>query len=114
MSDDNIIVYPTFSTGKVEKPEVVLYTEDAQAKKFIDIQNDIARYVEEPDQWLHWNDAYWQNTSKLEVTETIRCMNRQDALDFQGQKTLRKQMCSRRFAQNVEGFARGDKRALYG
>jgi putative DNA primase/helicase len=111
MGDDNI-VYPTFSTGKVEKPEVVLYTEDAQAKKFVDLQNDNLRYVEELDQWFLWNGHYWQAISKLDVIETIRHVNRVDALDFQGQRTLRKQMCSRRFAQNVEGFARGDSRCL--
>jgi hypothetical protein len=36
----------------------VKLTEDAQAKAFVDIQNDNARYVEEIGQWFIHNGVY--------------------------------------------------------
>jgi hypothetical protein len=64
MSDENV-VHLASSTEKVEKLVPVKLSEDAQAKIFVDIQNDTLRYVEENDQWYMYNDYYWEEISKL-------------------------------------------------
>jgi putative DNA primase/helicase len=95
-----------------QEPEAIAYTELAQAKKFIDMSDDTLRYVEELDRWFRWNGRYWENISKLVIVEDIRQMNRQDALCIPKGKGPTKQMCSLRFARNIEGFCRGDRRCL--
>ena len=83
MSDEKV-VYPEFSTSKTENPEVVKYTEDAEAKAFVDIQNGNLRYVEENDQWYDHNGNYWEEISKLTIIEAARVMNRETALTIKG------------------------------
>ena len=48
MSEDKI-VYPEFSTDRTEKVDAVKFTEDAQAKALVDLQNGDIRYVAEND-----------------------------------------------------------------
>ena len=79
MSEEKI-VYPEFSTSKTEKPEAVKYSEDAQAKVFVEMQNGNLKYVEENDRWYNYNDYYWEELSRLTVFEAARLMNRQTAL----------------------------------
>lgn len=111
MSDEKV-VYPDFSTSKTEKPGAVKYTEDFQAKAFVDIQNGNLRYVEENDRWYIYNDYYWEEISKLTVIKSARLMNRGTALNLDKDPRLAKQMSSRRFAQQVEAYSRGDERCL--
>jgi putative DNA primase/helicase len=111
MSDEKV-VYPEFSTSKTENQEVVKYTEDAEAKAFVDIQNGNLRYVEKNDQWYGHNGNYWEEISKLSIIEAARQMNRETALTIKSDPRLKKQICSRRFAQQVEAYSRGDERCL--
>jgi putative DNA primase/helicase len=111
MSEEKI-VYPEFSTSKTEKPEAVKYSEDAQAKVFVDIQNGDLKYVEENDRWYHYNGFYWEELSRLAVFEAARLMNRDTALTIEKEAKLKKQISSRRFTQQVEAFARHDERCL--
>jgi putative DNA primase/helicase len=114
MSDDHNdkIVYADFSTSKTEMPEGVKFTEDFQAKAFVDLQDDNIRYVEENDQWYKYNGIYWEEISRLEMIESARLMNRGTALAVNKSPVLQRQLSSRRFAQNVEGYSRGDERCL--
>src|SRR5262249_48605700 len=102
---------PPFSTTEVEKPEAVKLTEDAQAKAFVDIQNDNLRYVEEIDQWyVHNSDTNcWEGISRLVVIESARLMNRGTAITIEKDPTLKKRLSSRGFAGSVEQFSRGDE-----
>ena len=111
MSEEKI-VYPEFSTTKTEKPEAVKYSEDAQAKVFVEMQNGNLKYVEENDRWYNYNDYYWEELSRLTVFEAARLMNRQTALTIPKEAKLKKQISSRRFTQQVEAFARHDERCL--
>jgi putative DNA primase/helicase len=111
MAEDNV-VRPDFSTIKTETVDVVKLTEDAQGKAFVDIQQGNMRYVEENDQWYYHNSIYWEPISKLSIIETARQMNRKAAVSLNKGTNLKKQLCSRRFAQNVEAYARGDERCL--
>jgi putative DNA primase/helicase len=114
MPDDNV-VYPKFSTEKVEPPpEVVKFTEHAMAKQFVDMAQDKVRYVIDTEQWLQWTGLYWEPDKKEETFQTIRDMNHKTArvLDPKGNVTVRKQMCSVRFAKNVETFAKSDPRIV--
>ena len=106
---DNVI---PFSTEKVEKPEAVKFTEDAQAKAFVDIQNGNAKYVQKFDQWYYHNGNYWEDVSKLEVIEEARLMNRGTAITLDTNPNLKRQLSSLRFAMSVEKFAHGDERCL--
>src|SRR5260221_12837018 len=106
---DNVI---SFSTEKVEEPEVVKLTEDAQAKAFVDIQNDCMRYVEEIDQWYIHNGHYWEEISKKSITESARLMNRGTAITIDKAPALKRQLSSLCFAQQVGGFAEGHERRL--
>ena len=108
------IVHVAFSTSRTEEgPEAVMFTEDSQAKAFVDIHEDNLRYVEENDQWYAHNGNYWEEISKLVVTEQARIMNRGTALAIgKDIKGLKRQLSTRRFAQNVEGNSRGDERCL--
>jgi hypothetical protein len=79
ISDDKV-VYPDFSTTDTEKPEAVKFTEDAQAKAFVDIQNGTMRYVKENEQWFIHNGNYWEEVYQLSVIEAARPMNRGTAI----------------------------------
>jgi hypothetical protein len=57
-------------------PEGVKFTEDFQAKAFVDLQDDNIRYVEENDRWYKHNSVYWEEMSRLDVIELVRLMNR--------------------------------------
>jgi hypothetical protein len=60
----------------VETLEVVDYTEDAQAKVFVDLEEGNLRYVSEIDQWYRYNGCYWEPIDRLVVIEDVRWMNR--------------------------------------
>src|SRR6266478_7097508 len=109
---DEKVVYPEFSTNRTERPETVMFTEDSQAKAFVDNQDDNLRYVEENDQWYIHNGIYWEEISRLVVTEKARLMNRGTAIALDKDTKLKKLLSTRRFAQNVEGYSRGDERCL--
>ena len=81
MSDENI-VHLASSTERVENVTPVKLTEDAQAKAFVDIQNDTLHYVEENDQWYLHNDYYWEGISKLVVIKSVRQLNRRTAFNL--------------------------------
>src|SRR5262249_47365082 len=109
---DEKVVYPEFSTSQTERPEAVMFTEDSQAKAFVDIQDGNLRYVEENDQWYIHNGNYWAEVSTLVVTEQVRLMNRGTAITVDKDPRLKKQLSTRSFAKNVEGFSRSDERCL--
>jgi putative DNA primase/helicase len=112
MSEDKV-VYPEFSTNRTEKVDAVKFTEDAQAKIFVDAQNGDMKYVSENDQWYFYNGIYWEAVNKLEVIESARQMNRGTAhlLNNKDQR-IRQKLSGRHFSQQVEAFARGDERCL--
>jgi putative DNA primase/helicase len=101
-----------FSTVKPEKQEPVKFTEDSQAKIFIDRAGDALRYVHELDQWYIHNGDYWQEVSKLAVIEQVRLLNRETALEVEKSDKLAKSLSARRFTMSTEAYARGDERSL--
>ena len=98
MSDENVV---PFSTSKTEKPGAVKFTEDFQAKAFVDIQNGNLKYVEAIYQWYIHNGNYWEDLSKLTVIKSAQLMNRGTALNLDKDPRLAKQISSRRYAQQV-------------
>jgi putative DNA primase/helicase len=109
---DEKVVYPEFSTSRTEEPKVVMFTEESQAKAFVDNFDGNLRYVEENDQWYFHNGNYWEEISRLVVTEQARLMNRGTAIAVEKDPKLKKQLSTRSFARNVEGFSRHDERCL--
>ena len=96
----------------VEKLDTVPLTEDAQAKAFVDSHDGNLKYVEENDQWYRHNGVYWEEISRLSIIDRARLMNRGTAITLNQNSNLKKQLSSRRFAQQVEGLSRGEERCL--
>lgn len=111
MSEEKV-VYPDFSTSETEELMPVKFTEDSQAKSFVDIQDGNRKYVEKLDSWFTYNGNYWEETSKLIVVEEARQLNRETATHIHKDPKLQKRISSRGFAQQVEAFSRGDERCL--
>src|SRR5262249_34104285 len=57
------------------------------------------------------NGIFWEEVSQLTIVDGARLMNRGTAITIE-KNNLKRQLSSRRFAQQVEGLAKGDERCL--
>jgi putative DNA primase/helicase len=113
MSDEGFHVEDDHPPQEPRTIDAIKFTEDAQAKAFVDSWVGDMKYVAENDQWYFFNGVFWEQVNKLKVIESARQLNRSTAHLMNNKEQKKKQqLSSRRFSQQVEAYARGDKRCL--